>query len=257
MNDELSTLYNHKTLKIGHALKWRGVYSETLSYYRDNVVTMCSCVFWCKQLFVRDVPPLVYRSSDQAFLFANTDVWECLVDNLWLYNNATRIKNISDSYEQTEVEMQELIDQANQALGAYDDYIIEKIREELYTLRAGGLDIELHSTEGFLFRKGNVETILYAKILCNRFDVTDLCADLIHSYVWSGDTKNQEEDEIWARNAEIVNGGLGVRLVDNSVRNDLGTYFFTQRRKAKFTINVSVAVDDILTLQASGSKSFI
>lgn len=257
-NEELTALYSHQTLKIGQALKWRGVYDNSLSYYRDNVVCMCSCVFWCKQLFTREVPPLVYRSSDNTYQFANQETWVCLVDNLWLYNNSSQLKEIEQQYRQSLASMQPLIDRANEALGNYDDYIISVVHAELNRLRVGALDIRLYSTEGQFFRKSGVDTILYAKIYCNDFDVTDVCTGLIHEYTWSRDTKNTVLDEQWGRSPELLNDGLAVRIVDDSTRHDLGDGFFSRREKAKFTLNVSVVVDSIgLTTEAQQSLNII
>lgn len=258
-DNEIQTLYSHRTLKIGQALKWRGVYDNALTYYRDNVVVMCNCVFWCRQLFTREVPPLVYRSSDQTYQFANTETWICLVDNLWLYNNNRKLVQIYDEYALTKAEMEGLIEQANAALDTYDDYIISVVHAELNRLRVGALDLRLHSTEGQWFRKGQVDTIVYAKIFCNQFDVTDVCTELVHSYTWSRDTKDSAEDRQWARTAEVVSNGLGIRVVDDGVdRHDLGSRFFSQRQKCKFTLNVSVAVDDTgLTAAAQQSLNII
>lgn len=244
-DNEIQTLYSHRTLKIGEALKWRGVYDNALTYYRDNVVVMCSCVFWCRQLFTRGVPPLVYRSSDRMYQFANTETWVCLVDNLWLYNNNKKLVQIYDEYAVTKSEMEDLIGRANEALGAYDDYIIGVVHDELNRLRVGALDLKVYSTEGQLFRKGAVDTIVYAKIYCNQFDVTDVCSELVHNYTWSRDTKDSAEDRQWSKSAEVVSNGLGIRVVDDGIdRHDLGSKFFSKRQKCKFTINVSVAIDD-------------
>ena len=259
-NEELRTLAGHKAIKIGGALKWRGVYDPTMSYYTDNVVTMCGCVFWHRPEFTRNVPPVMKRVQGSNFYeFANTETWTCILDNLWVYNNCKDIQVMFDRVQYNINLLNNLIEEANNALGKYEEYIRNTVREELDSLRVGALDIQLYSSNGFLFRKGYTETVIYARIFCNGFDVTEKCTNLIHSYEWTRDSGNEADDKKWSEVAELMNDGLAVRIVDDTLtRHDLGLNFFTKRQKVRFTLKVRINIDGVEnSVEAIKSLSFV
>lgn len=76
-------------IRIGKATKWRGRYSDTMMYYKENVVTMCGSVFIClKDTVIGKAPLAVTDETSGIIAYDNTDVWECVVDALNFYNRA-------------------------------------------------------------------------------------------------------------------------------------------------------------------------
>ena len=75
------------TIVIGSTLLFRGVYSDVVIYYKDNVVTMYNCVFKCNSNMITGIPP-VEMAQDGTISLTDTGSWNCLVDNTGLYNAA-------------------------------------------------------------------------------------------------------------------------------------------------------------------------
>lgn len=108
---------NNNIVKIGTALKWRNTFDITKKYYQENIVTVCGCVFRCKVLQSQGKTP-VYIADDAGHLaFANTDVWDVIVDMVYYYNfaidtnNLTRetleyIKRLDDEWKRQQKEIQ-------------------------------------------------------------------------------------------------------------------------------------------------------
>lgn len=86
-------------IKIGVALKWRGVYGDTVTYYRENLVTLCGSVFRCKPDEVAGVPPL--QADEQGHMsYVNPDTWDVIVDNVGVYNRVLDAINLQSIIEQ-------------------------------------------------------------------------------------------------------------------------------------------------------------
>ena len=75
------------SIYIGSVPIWRGTYSKFSKYYKQNCVTMCSCVFQCISDMIQNVPPLALDDAEKGtYKFVNQGGWECIIDNLELYN---------------------------------------------------------------------------------------------------------------------------------------------------------------------------
>lgn len=108
-------------VKIGEALKWRGVYDPNKKYYRENIVTACGSVFRCKVLLSQGEPPFHVIDEDGTIEFFNPDIWDVLVDALSFYNFAVESNALSkktweyiELVEQTVEQQQEEIKRINQ-----------------------------------------------------------------------------------------------------------------------------------------------
>lgn len=65
----------NEIIKIGTAAKWRGPYNDGSTYYGENQVTMCGCLFSCKVEKVTGKPPVMVVDQERGFIaLANTDV---------------------------------------------------------------------------------------------------------------------------------------------------------------------------------------
>lgn len=82
-------------VKIGSALKWRNTFDIDKKYYQENIVTICGCVFRCKVLQTQGKSPI--RSTDESghIAYANTDVWDVIVDMAYYYNYAIDTQEIT------------------------------------------------------------------------------------------------------------------------------------------------------------------
>ena len=91
-------------MNVGSVPIYRSVYQDQNDYYYGNMTTMGCCLFSCKANKASGIPPLVKVSEDSDMLvFANTNVWTCVIDNLALYNKATEaIEALSRAEEVTE-----------------------------------------------------------------------------------------------------------------------------------------------------------
>lgn len=77
---------NDNVVKIGTALKWRGVYDLTKKYYQENIVTENGCVFRCKVLSAIGENPVKITDEQGHIVYQNTDIWDVLVDMAYYYN---------------------------------------------------------------------------------------------------------------------------------------------------------------------------
>ena len=101
---------------IGSAPKYRGVYNNQNTYYEQNIVTMCSCIFSCTANEQQGIPPLVVANANTGtMIFANTDVWVCIMDNLELYNKTQAAIAAMALAESLNVEMAAAIANCNHA----------------------------------------------------------------------------------------------------------------------------------------------
>ena len=79
---------NNNIVKIGTALKWRNTFDIEKKYYQENIVTACGCVFRCKVLQAQGKVPVRISDDNGHIVYANTDVWDVLVDMAYYYNYA-------------------------------------------------------------------------------------------------------------------------------------------------------------------------
>lgn len=79
---------NNNIVKIGTALKWRNTFDIEKKYYQENIVTACGCVFRCKVLQAQGRVPVRISDDNGHIVYANTDVWDVLVDMAYYYNYA-------------------------------------------------------------------------------------------------------------------------------------------------------------------------
>lgn len=84
---------NNNIVKIGTALKWRNTFDITKKYYQENMVTICGCVFRCKVLQAQGKTPVRVADDAGHLAFANTDVWDVIVDMAYYYNFAIDTNN--------------------------------------------------------------------------------------------------------------------------------------------------------------------
>lgn len=84
---------NNNIVKIGTALKWRNTFDITKKYYQENMVTICGCVFRCKVLQAQGKTPVRIVDDAGHLAFANTDVWDVIVDMAYYYNFAIDTNN--------------------------------------------------------------------------------------------------------------------------------------------------------------------
>jgi hypothetical protein len=86
---------NNNIVKIGTALKWRNTFDITKKYYQENIVTICGCVFRCKVLQAQGKTPVRVADDAGHLAFANTDVWDVIVDMAYYYNFAIDTNNLT------------------------------------------------------------------------------------------------------------------------------------------------------------------
>jgi|UPI000468E4FE hypothetical protein len=86
---------NNNIVKIGTALKWRNTFDITKKYYQENMVTICGCVFRCKVLQAQGKTPVRVADDAGHLAFANTDVWDVIVDMAYYYNFAIDTNNLT------------------------------------------------------------------------------------------------------------------------------------------------------------------
>lgn len=105
------------------------------------------------------------------------------------------------------------------------------------------VQIEVHSSAGQMFRQGRVDTELYVRLLYNGNDITGKVAGMeLRSLRWTRETGNAAEDAAWNDSHETTRSGLGVRIVQDTSRFDLGTAFFSERRTSRFTFTLELPV---------------
>lgn len=74
---------NSNIVKIGKALKWRGVYDNSKKYYAENVITCYGGVFRCNVSVAQGIPP--YEMNEDGLpTIQNSETWTCLVDTTWI-----------------------------------------------------------------------------------------------------------------------------------------------------------------------------
>lgn len=86
---------NNNIVKIGTALKWRNTYDPGKKYYQENIVSACGCVFRCKIFQSQGQSPVQTVDEEGHLGFANTDVWDVVVDMAYYYNFCVDTNNLT------------------------------------------------------------------------------------------------------------------------------------------------------------------
>lgn len=84
-----------KTIIIGSMAVYRGTYTESMVYYKENIVTYYSCVFKAASNNFSGVPP-INVGANGAITIVNTNYWSCIVDNTNIYNMALSCQNVDN-----------------------------------------------------------------------------------------------------------------------------------------------------------------
>ena len=84
---------NNNIITIGTALKWRGIFDEKKTYYRDNIVLDAGCLFRCNVLQIQGHPPVQIIDESGHFKFINKDVWDVILDMSAYYNKIADIEH--------------------------------------------------------------------------------------------------------------------------------------------------------------------
>lgn len=95
-----------EVLTIGSVIRHRGEYNEKATYYTNNQVTMCGCIFQAVGNSFTGIAPLKV-AEDKTISIVNTPVWKCILDNIAVYNavilNGT-LENIATPIPNEEIE---------------------------------------------------------------------------------------------------------------------------------------------------------
>ena len=100
---------------LGSAVIWRGAWDDSKTYYKKHVVTMKTCVFIAKTNNLVDTPPITEDSPGGPIELANTEAWECVLDNVDLYNNTLSTNNLESRLQSAEAAVQSAVNTANSA----------------------------------------------------------------------------------------------------------------------------------------------
>lgn len=99
---------NSQIIAIGSVAKHRGVYDASTTYYYKNQCTMYGSVFEALSDNFSGVAPMTV-ADDGSVALANTTIWQCIVDNVDLYNKVlstnaldTRVTNVETSVKELE-----------------------------------------------------------------------------------------------------------------------------------------------------------
>lgn len=84
-------------LIIGSVPLMRGEYDNSVSYYRDNQVTMYGSTFQAKEDGTQGFPPLELREDGKVYKI-NTDKWICTADATEAYNAGNRIDRLEEMF---------------------------------------------------------------------------------------------------------------------------------------------------------------
>lgn len=86
---------NSNIVKIGKALKWRGVYDDSKKYYAENIITCYGGVFRCNVPVAQGIPP--YELNEDGLpTIQNSETWTCLVDTTWIIEWVLAFKKFKD-----------------------------------------------------------------------------------------------------------------------------------------------------------------
>ena len=135
---------------------WRGEYSDSVTYYRDNIVTANSSIFKALNDNFMGVPP-VEVNADGKVRVVNANVWECVFNNVRLYNavGADTLQYCFDLKEKLNEKL----------LGMWDNEFLDAFSNSNYSL-------EFLSSNGTQFRVGGVNTTITPYLYYGNNDVT-------------------------------------------------------------------------------------
>jgi len=86
---------NSNIIKIGKALKWRGVYDDSKKYYAENIVTCYGGMFRCNVQVAQGIPP--YQQNENGLpTIQNSETWTCLVDTTWIIEWVLAFRKFKD-----------------------------------------------------------------------------------------------------------------------------------------------------------------
>ena len=71
---------SRNTVRIGTALKWRGVYDNDETYYYDNIVTASNCIFRCAASSAHGLPPVEAIDNSGHVKYSNPQTWDVILD---------------------------------------------------------------------------------------------------------------------------------------------------------------------------------
>jgi hypothetical protein len=95
---------NSQIVSIGSVAKFRGTYDDLSVYYYLNVVTLKGSVFQASGDNFKGQPPLTV-ADDGTVSLANTNVWNCVVDNTAIYNAALPKVALTDQVTALQTEL--------------------------------------------------------------------------------------------------------------------------------------------------------
>lgn len=87
-------------IQIGSVPKYRGAFNSDIVYYIGNIITYYGCVFRAINQ-VKGYAPIKVN-SDGTISLNNTNYWECIVDNVELYNTALQITSYEKLLERVD-----------------------------------------------------------------------------------------------------------------------------------------------------------
>jgi len=76
---------------------------------------MKTCVFIAKTNNLVNTPPITEDSPGGPISLANTEAWECILDNVSLYNNTLSTNNLESRLGSAEAAVQSAVNTANSA----------------------------------------------------------------------------------------------------------------------------------------------
>lgn len=104
-------------LTIGSVIKHRGEYNNDTTYYFNNQVTMCGCVFQALGNNFSAKAPLNI-AKDSTVSLSNTSLWKCVIDNVSLYNATLSTINLNSRVSVLEGSVGEIKNTAQEANSA-------------------------------------------------------------------------------------------------------------------------------------------
>lgn len=199
---------NNNIVKIGTALKWRNTFDIEKKYYQENIVTACGCVFRCKVLQAQGKVPIRTSDDNGHIVYANTDVWDVLVDMAYYYNYTVDtqkltgetldyVKKLNEAFQKQQKEIKTL-----QEDNAYQWERIRNI-ENINTEQQREIDTILDTIS--CFSEGIwIDTLLWSNDTVwdnNKYAITD---DLQNQINVLADTHHQDIEDLSERHNQEI-----------------------------------------------------
>lgn len=208
-------------VKIGTAIKWRGVFDKNTKYYLENIVSLCGSVFRCKVPVTQGKSPIEVIDNVGRIAYANSDIWDVVVDFVDYYNG-----RIDNEILLTEDRKQILINAIN----------IQKNKNEIDKIKGNSYYLDFESSEGWQFFRGRVDTKITVSIIYAFQDITkELVDDPEVLAVWSRDSDNAPADNLWK--PRFIDDKWNVLHLTNG---DMPSGWGITVRKVKFTCKIFV-----------------